>query len=100
MRRQEDDPVDLRTEVLLGKALTEREIEVLDFAARGYTGAQTGEKMFLATETVKGYRKRAMSKLGARSLTQAVAYAIGIGVINVDALMDYRDDVLPDYEDL
>ena len=77
--------------------MTEREIEILELAARGATGTQTAEKLFLSVETVKGYRKRAMAKLGARSLVQAVAYAIGIGVVNVDALMDYRDEVLPDY---
>lgn len=100
MRRSEDDPLDLRTEVLLGSPLSEREIEILELAARGYTSTQTAEKLYLSTETIKGYRKRALSKLGARSLSQAVAYAIGIGLINITALMEYRDDVLPDYGDL
>ena len=85
---------------MFGKPLTEREIGALELAARGDTVKQTAERMIVAPETVKTYRKNAMAKLGARSVTAAVAYAIGLGMVNLDALMDYRDEVIPDYGDL
>jgi two-component system, NarL family, nitrate/nitrite response regulator NarL len=68
-------------EILEGEPLTDREAEVLAGAADGETAAQTGARLFLSSETVKGYRKRIIAKLGARNGTHAVAIALRRGVL-------------------
>ncbi len=71
----------LLAEVLEGEPLTERETEILAAAAEGETAAQTGERLYLSSETVKGYRKRIIAKLGARNGTHAVVLAIRRGLL-------------------
>ena len=71
----------LLAEILEGEPLTERETEILAAAAEGETAAQTGERLFLSSETVKGYRKRIIAKLGARNGTHAVVLAIRPGLL-------------------
>jgi DNA-binding CsgD family transcriptional regulator len=71
----------LLAEVLEGEPLTDRETEVLAGQAEGETAAETGARLFLALETVKSYRKRAIAKLGARNGTHAVTIALRSGVI-------------------
>jgi two-component system, NarL family, nitrate/nitrite response regulator NarL len=68
-------------EILEGEPLTDREAEVLAGAADGETAEQTGARLFLASETVKGYRKRIIAKLGARNGTHAVALALRRGLL-------------------
>ena len=68
-------------EILEGEPLTEREAEVLAGAAEGETAEQTGARLYLASETVKGYRKRIIAKLGARNGTHAVALALRNGLL-------------------
>lgn len=70
-------------EILEGEPLTEREAEVLAGAADGETAAQTGARLFLSSETVKGYRKRIIAKLGARNGTHAVALALRRGLLPI-----------------
>ena len=72
-------------EILEGEPLTERETEILAGAADGETAAQTGERLFLSSETVKGYRKRIIAKLGARNGTHAVALALRTGLLPLRA---------------
>lgn len=71
----------LLAEILEGEPLTDRETEILAAAAEGETAAQTGERLFLSSETVKGYRKRIIAKLGARNGTHAVVLAIRRGLL-------------------
>ena len=71
----------LLAEILEGEPLTDRETEILAAAADGETAAQTGERLFLSSETVKGYRKRIIAKLGARNGTHAVALALRTGLL-------------------
>ena len=52
-------------EILEGEPLTERETEILEGVAEGETAVQTGKRLYLSSETVKGYRKRVIAKLGA-----------------------------------
>lgn len=70
-------------EILEGEPLTDREAEVLAGAADGETAAQTGARLFLSSETVKGYRKRIIAKLGARNGTHAVALALRRGLLPI-----------------
>lgn len=71
----------LLSEILQGEPLTDRETEILAAAAEGETAAQTGERLYLSSETVKGYRKRIIAKLGARNGTHAVVLAIRRGLL-------------------
>ena len=72
-------------EILEGEPLTDRETEILAGAADGETAAQTGARLFLSSETVKGYRKRIIAKLGARNGTHAVALALRTGLLPLRA---------------
>jgi DNA-binding CsgD family transcriptional regulator len=71
----------LLAEILEGEPLTDRETEILAAAAEGETAAETGQRLFLSSETVKGYRKRIIAKLGARNGTHAVVLAIRRGLL-------------------
>jgi two-component system response regulator DesR len=63
------------------KALSEREREVLRLLAEGGSYAEIGSALFLSPDTVRAHAQRAMTKLGARTRTQAVAVALRESVI-------------------
>ena len=63
------------------KALSEREREVLRMLAEGGSYAEIGATLFLSPDTVRAHAQRAMTKLGARTRTQAVALALREAVI-------------------
>lgn len=75
-------PRTLREEILSGEPLTDRELEVLDGLAAGETASETGNRLFLAGETVKFYRKRLVAKLAARNGANAVRIAMRKGLID------------------
>jgi DNA-binding NarL/FixJ family response regulator len=56
--------------------LSGRERDVLRLLSRGDSYVEIGSELFLSPDTVRGYAGRAMSKLGARTRTQAVAVAL------------------------
>jgi two-component system nitrate/nitrite response regulator NarL len=58
------------------KALSAREREVLRMLAEGGSYAEIGSALFLSPDTVRAHAQRAMTKLGARTRTQAVAVAM------------------------
>jgi DNA-binding CsgD family transcriptional regulator len=53
--------------------LTDKERDVLTFAADGLSNADIGLKVQLGEQTVKTYMRRIMRKLGALNRTEAVA---------------------------
>ncbi len=63
------------------KSLSEREREVLRLLAEGSSYAEIGSKLFLSPDTVRAHAQRAMTKLGAKTRTQAVAVALREAVI-------------------
>jgi DNA-binding NarL/FixJ family response regulator len=63
------------------KSLSEREREVLRLLAEGGSYAEIGATLFLSPDTVRAHAQRAMTKLGARTRTQAVAVALREAVI-------------------
>jgi two-component system, NarL family, response regulator DesR len=63
------------------KALSAREREVLRMLAEGGSYAEIGSKLYLSPDTVRAHAQRAMTKLGARTRTQAVAVALRDAVI-------------------
>jgi len=58
------------------KQLSERERQVLRLLAEGGSYAEIGKSLFLSPDTVRAHAQRAMTKLGARTRTQAVAVAL------------------------
>ncbi|MEW6503469.1 MAG: response regulator transcription factor [Chloroflexota bacterium] len=62
--------------------LSEREQQVLQLVALGYTSAEIAEQLALSPKTVETYRARGMEKLGLRSRAGLVRYALQRGLIS------------------
>jgi DNA-binding NarL/FixJ family response regulator len=58
------------------EALTERELEVLQLAAQGYTNKAVGVQLGISDRTVQGHLARIYGKLDASSRTEAVMRAV------------------------
>ena len=62
--------------------LSPRERQILRDLALGYTSRQIARRLFLSETTVKTYRRRAASKLGAENTrVQLTAYALTHGLV-------------------
>lgn len=66
---------------LVVEALTERELEVLRLAARGYTNKAIGVQLSISDRTVQGHLAKVFGKLHAASRTEAVMRAVTQGLI-------------------
>jgi len=64
--------------------LTNREREILQLIAEGYTSKQIGEKKFISVKTVENHRANIMNKLGIHETAGLVRYAIQIGLVDLD----------------
>jgi DNA-binding NarL/FixJ family response regulator len=65
------------------ESLTPRELEVLQWMARGLTNRQIAGRLQISEHTVKFHAGAVLGKLNARSRAEAVARAIGFGWILV-----------------
>lgn len=63
------------------ESLTERELDVLRFAAKGYTNKAIGMELSISDRTVQGHLAKIYDKLGAASRTEAVMRAVTLGWI-------------------
>lgn len=61
--------------------LTERELEVLRLAARGYTNKAIGVALSISDRTVQGHLAKIYDKLNVASRTEAVMHAVALGWI-------------------
>jgi DNA-binding NarL/FixJ family response regulator len=64
-------------------ALTTREIDVLRLIAGGNSNKLIADQLSITEETVKGYVKNILSKLGASDRTHAVTIALKRGIIDL-----------------
>ncbi|MEU6280150.1 helix-turn-helix transcriptional regulator [Streptomyces sp. NPDC047028] len=64
-----------------GASLAPRELDVLSWVAAGATNAGVAERLGLRPETVKGYLRSAMRKLGAHTRGEAVTAARRAGLL-------------------
>jgi two-component system response regulator NreC len=64
--------------------LTGREREVLQLAAEGHTSAAIAERLFISTRTVETHRANLMNKLGLRTQTELVRYALRRGILPLE----------------
>ena len=63
--------------------LSNREKQVLEMVAEGFTNPQIGERLEISPKTVARHRERIMNKLHMHSSTELVKFAIRTGLIDV-----------------
>jgi len=66
-----------------GIKLTDRERDVMSWAARGKTLQDTAEILRLSTETVETHIKNALRKLGATNKTHGAAKCVALGLVDL-----------------
>jgi DNA-binding NarL/FixJ family response regulator len=65
------------------EALTEREMEVLKAVSRGWSNRDVSEALHISPHTVQVHLSNIFGKLGVKTRTEAVLYAIRQGWVNV-----------------
>lgn len=66
------------------KQLTNREREVFQLIAEGYSTRQIADMLFVSTSTVKSHRIKIMEKLKVSTLTQLIHFALQLGLVEPD----------------
>lgn len=66
------------------ESLTDRELEVLALAGKGYTNKAIGAQLGISDRTVQGHLARIFAKLQAESRTEAVMRAVSLGWLPSD----------------
>ena len=69
-----------------GNILSDREQQVLKLVAQGYSSQQIAKRIFVSVKTVETYRVRIADKLGLRTRSEVVRYAIRMGLLAVESL--------------
>lgn len=64
------------------ESLTLREKEVLSFVAEGYTSPEIARRLHLSARTVEQHRARLRQKIGCRTHTELVFFALRHGIIS------------------
>jgi len=65
------------------RALTPREVEVLQLVAKGMRNKEIGANLNISEETVQGHVKNILSKLQVHDRTQAITIAIRRGILHI-----------------
>jgi two-component system response regulator NreC len=66
--------------------LSHRELQVLRLVAMGYTSAQIAKQIFVGVKTIETYRSRLSEKLGLRTRSEVVRFAVQMGLLTLEAL--------------
>lgn len=64
--------------------LTVRELEILELLAKGFSTQRAADKLNLSPHTIHTHRKSIIKKLGIKSPTEFVLYAIDFGLITIN----------------
>ena len=64
------------------ESLSDRERQVLELVALGFTHKEVGESLSLSVKTVETYRSRLSEKLGLRSRAELVRFALELGLLD------------------
>jgi DNA-binding NarL/FixJ family response regulator len=79
------------------QSLTEREREVLQLTAEGYTSREIGEKLHISHRTVDKHRENVQAKLELRNIVEMATYAYQRGLIPSPPPLDNgQEEVGPD----
>jgi DNA-binding NarL/FixJ family response regulator len=70
------------TEKNIVEPLTDRELDVLRLAAKGFTNKAIGVQLSISDRTVQGHLAHIFAKLQANSRTEAVMRAVSLGLIS------------------
>jgi len=74
---------DLHAELLL-RSLSERERQVLELLARGYSNRRIAEACYLSLNTVRTHVQNVLVKLGVHSKLEAAALAVRQGLVRIE----------------
>ena len=66
--------------------LSDREQQVIKLVAQGYSSQQIAEQIFVGVKTVETYRARIADKLGLRTRSELVRYAVRMGLLTAESL--------------
>jgi two-component system response regulator NreC len=66
--------------------LSAREMQVLKLVARGYSSAQIAKQIFVGVKTVETYRSRFAEKLGLRTRSDVIRFAVQMGLLTPETL--------------
>jgi two-component system response regulator NreC len=66
--------------------LSDRELQVLGLVARGYTSTQIAKQISVGVKTVETYRSRFAEKLGLRTRSDVIRFAVQMGLLTPEAL--------------
>jgi two-component system response regulator NreC len=66
--------------------LSDRELQVLSLVAQGYTSAQIAKQIVVGVKTVETYRSRSTEKLGLRTRSDVVRFAVQMGLLTPEIL--------------
>jgi two-component system response regulator NreC len=66
--------------------LSDRELQVLTLVARGYTSAEIAKRIFVGVKTIETYRSRFAEKLGLRTRSDVVRFAVQMGLLTPETL--------------
>ncbi|MEU4553840.1 response regulator transcription factor [Micromonospora violae] len=70
-----------RAHAFAGQVLSDRELQVVRFVARGYSNQQIADELFLSLETVRTYLRRMFAKLGVNDRTHLAVLAYEAGLL-------------------
>jgi two-component system response regulator NreC len=68
------------------KILSDREQQVLKLVAQGYSSPEIAKRIFVSAKTVETYRARFADKLGLRTRSEVVRYAIRMGLLTAESV--------------
>jgi two-component system response regulator NreC len=59
---------------------------VLTLVARGYTSAQIAKQIFIGVKTIETYRSRFAAKLGLRTRSEVIRFAVQMGLLTPETM--------------
>jgi two-component system response regulator NreC len=71
--------------------LSDRELQVLRLVARGYTSAQIAKQIAVSVKTVETYRSRFAEKLGLRTRSDVIRFAVQMGLLTPETMESEQD---------
>lgn len=66
--------------------LSDRELQVLSLVAHGYTSAEIAKQIFVGVKTVETYRSRSAEKLGLRTRSEVIRFAVQMGLLSPETM--------------